>query len=95
MKTLMFVVMAFGLATSAMADEITISFNGGALTCNWGQLTSESIAAGFEQGPHASDPSGDGYGPGDSDQPRVGLANVVDKGDLEATCNFIRDQLGL
>ena len=52
-------------------------------------ITAESIAAGFPQGSHASDPSGDGHGPGTADEPRAGLANVVDQGDLEATCNLI------
>jgi hypothetical protein len=95
MKSLMLALLTIGLGTSAMADQLTINFNGGHLTCNWGQLTSESIAQGFPQGPHASDPSGDGYGPSDTDQPRAGLANVVNRGDLEATCNFIRSQLGM
>jgi hypothetical protein len=54
-------------------------------TCNWGQLTSQSIASGFPQGEHASDPSGDGKGRED----RVGLANVVNKGDLHATCEAL------
>jgi hypothetical protein len=58
-------------------------------TCNWGELTAESIAAGFEQGPHSSDPSGDGHGPGTLDEPRAGLANVVAQGDLDATCVLI------
>ncbi|HSM70756.1 MAG TPA: hypothetical protein VK851_04370 [Anaerolineales bacterium] len=58
-------------------------------SCNWGKLTSEEISEGFGQGKHASDPSGDGYGPGDADHRRAGLANVVGKGDLEATCILI------
>lgn len=57
--------------------------------CNWGQLTSEEISEGFDQGPHASDPSGDGYGRYDADHRRVGVANVVEDGNLEATCIFI------
>jgi hypothetical protein len=62
--------------------------------CNWGTLTSESIAAGLvEQGPHASDPSGDGHGPGTADEPRMGLANVVERGNLEATCELIESLL--
>lgn len=61
--------------------------------CNWGHLTSSTIAAGFEQGPHASDPSGDGHGPGTLDEPRAGLANVVEKGNLEATCDLITSLL--
>lgn len=46
-------------------------------TCNWGTLTSEAIAGGFEQGPHASSYAGSA---------RLGLANVVNQGDLNATC---------
>jgi hypothetical protein len=60
-------------------------------TCNWGDLTADSIAAGFAQGAHSSDPSGDG--PGGADQPRAGLANVVDRGDLNATCELISSLL--
>ena len=48
---------------------------------NWGELTSQSIADGFDQGGHSSDPSGDGKGP----EERVGLANVVERGNLMAT----------
>ncbi len=53
--------------------------------CSWGELTSASIADGFDQGGHSADPSGDGNGPED----RVGLANVVERGNLEATCELI------
>jgi hypothetical protein len=66
-------------AAPAQADE----------KCNWGQLTSGAIADGFEQGPHASDPTGDGHGPGTVDEPRSGLGNVVEQGNLEATCQLI------
>jgi len=58
-------------------------------SCNWGQLTAEAIAAGFPQGAHSSDPSGDGHGPGTADEPRAGLANVVAQGDVNATCELI------
>jgi hypothetical protein len=61
--------------------------------CNWGQLTAGAIAGGFDQGGHVSDPSGDGHGPGTADEPRVGLANVVNRGDLEATCELIESLL--
>ena len=61
--------------------------------CNWGTLTMEAIKGGFPQGPHSSDPSGDGKGRGDSDQPRSGLANVVNQGDLQATCELIESLL--
>jgi hypothetical protein len=48
----------------------------------------------FPQGPHSSDPSGDGHGPGTADEPRAGLANVINQGDLQALCEFIQDALG-
>lgn len=67
--------------------------NAGPPECNWGKLTASSIAAGFPQGPHSSDPSGDGHGPGTSDEPRAGLANVVERGNLEATCELISSLL--
>lgn len=52
-------------------------------SCNWGTLTADSIAAGFDQGGHASgEPT-----------PRVGLPNVVNKGDLNATCELIKSLL--
>ena len=57
--------------------------------CNWGQLTSEEISEGFDQGAHSSDPSGDGHGPGTADESRAGLGNVVEQGNLEATCELI------
>ena len=60
--------------------------------CNRGKLTSGAIQAGFAQGPHASDPSEDGHGPATIDEPRVGLANVVEQGNLEATCEFIQSE---
>jgi hypothetical protein len=63
--------------------------------CNWGQLTASSIAElDFDQGGHSSDPSGDGHGPGTADEPRVGLANVGERGDLEFTCQIIASLLG-
>ena len=58
-------------------------------TCNWGELSADAIADGFPQGAHGSDPSGDGHGPGTADEPRVGLANIVAQGNLEATCELI------
>lgn len=57
----------------------------GAPELTWGDLTHEQIAAGFDQGGHAADPSGDGLGPED----RVGLANVVEPGDIFATAELI------
>ena len=63
-----------------------------AVDCNWGKLTMESIVGkGFDQGRHASDPSGDGHGPGTLDEPRAGLANVVNQGDLQALCALIEE----
>lgn len=59
--------------------------------CNWGQRTADSIAGGFDQGEHASDPSGDG--PAGADNRRAGLANVVERGDLGATCELIAGAL--
>ncbi|MCU9839537.1 hypothetical protein OEZ49_17315 [Ruegeria sp. WL0004] len=58
---------------------------------SWGAVTSEAVTGGFDQGAHASDPSGDGNGPTSSDEPRSGLANAVSRGDLSATM----DGLGL
>lgn len=52
---------------------------------NWGELTSYMIAEGFDQGGHSSDPSGDGKGHED----RVGLANVVERGNLRATLELL------
>lgn len=48
--------------------------------CSWGKLTSSSIADGFDQGGHASSFAG---------SPRLGLANVVNQGDLAATCALL------
>lgn len=58
---------------------------------NWGQATSGAIAGGFPQGQHASDPSGDGHGPGTADEPRAGLPNVAPgaQGDLSATMDLL------
>jgi hypothetical protein len=62
-------------------------------SCNWGELTSGAVQAGFPQGPHSSDPSGDGHGTGTADEPRAGLGNVVSLGDLNATCELISSSL--
>lgn len=53
-------------------------------SCNWGQTTAEAIADGFDQGAHASSFAG---------SKRAGLANVVNKGDLNALCEFIAGEL--
>jgi hypothetical protein len=61
---------------------------------NWGKATKDAISDGFDQGGHSSDPSGDGHGPGTADEPRSGLANVVNQGDLGATLDLILSVLG-
>lgn len=81
------VLAALGLAGAA------VPASAGPPSCNWGRLTATSIAGGFPQGPHASDPSDDGHGPGTADEPRAGLANVVQRGDLHATCELIASLL--
>lgn len=86
-KRVLTVAAAAGLAGATLGIGATAS--AAPPECNWGQLTSGAIAAGFAQGPHSSDPSGDGHGPGTVDEPRAGLGNVVSQGDLEATCEFI------
>jgi len=78
------------VSSSAMAGPPVTTI---AVECNWGRLTMESIQAGFNQGGHSSDPSGDGHGPGTIDEPRAGLANVVEQGNLEALCMLIGDLL--
>ena len=81
------------LIAAGITAEVAIPAMGSASaekpSCNWGQLTADAIADDFPQGPHSSDPSGDGHGPGTADEPRAGLANVVAKGDLNATCELI------
>ncbi len=49
-------------------------------SCNWGQATATAIAHGFDQGDHASSYAG---------SPRAGLANVVERGNLNATCELV------
>ncbi len=78
------------LAAPAFADQESPP---GQEHCNWGQLTSSQIAGGFEQGPHSADPSDDGHGPGTLDEPRAGLPNVVEQGNLQATCEFIAGEV--
>jgi hypothetical protein len=87
MRAKLLTVVGFGLFASGLhagPPVTTLS-----IECNWGRLTMESIANGFPQGRHSSDPSGDGHGPGTVDEPRAGLANVVQQGNLEATCELI------
>jgi hypothetical protein len=68
--------LVFASAGSASAIDET---PGSSPDCIWGELTSEAIAAGFQQGEHSSS----------FDTPRVGLANVIQQGDLLATCVFL------
>jgi hypothetical protein len=53
---------------------------------NLGSLTNWAIhnLPGWDQGQHSADPSGDGHGPGTVDEPRVGLANIIELGNLKA-----------
>ena len=76
------------LPSNAQADHFEFA-ELGKPECSWGELTSYAISIGFDQGAHASDPSGDGLG----QEERVGLANVVEQGNLEATCELIWDLL--
>jgi len=89
--------MTLKLITSAAAVALTIAamtqhavakppVSQVSVECNWGQLTMEQIQNGFDQGEHASDPEGDGRG---NTGRRAGLANVLEQGNLEATCEFI------
>ncbi len=92
MKTLMVAILSL-LAFASFAQDATPTSM--SVECNWGTLTMTAIAAGHPQGPHSADPSGDGK-PGDgddADQPRVGLGNVVERGNLQATCEFIGSQI--
>jgi len=51
------------------------------LQCNWGQVTVAAIkeSSGKALGEHSSS----------QPTPRVGLANVIEQGNLEATCEFL------
>ncbi|WP_298563100.1 hypothetical protein [uncultured Aliiroseovarius sp.] len=82
------------IKTAAIAASISIlSVAGHAQTdpvgqydgISMGDLTSQAIDDGFDQGAHASDPSGDGLGQED----RSGLANVIDQGNLGATVGLL------
>ena len=80
-----------------MKKLLTVVFASGALALaninvqaecpsSLGELTSESIAAGFPQGEHASSFAG---------EPRVGLANVVEQGNLAATVQLLAILMGV
>jgi len=53
-------------------------------SCNWGELTADAIADGFDQGGHSSSFAG---------VRRAGLANVLERGNLNALCEFIEGEL--
>ena len=63
-----------GAHGQAMVESIT-------LQCNWGQVTVTAIkeSNGKALGEHSSS----------QPTPRVGLANVIEQGNLEATCEFL------
>jgi len=81
MKKILVTVLALMFSGTAFAngnaDQITVR-------CNWGVLTMTAIADGFEQGKHSSS-----FAPGK----RQGLGNVIERGNLEATCLFIESQI--
>jgi hypothetical protein len=94
MKYVILILMLFAFAVPALAQDNTeVVVERVAVECNWGRLTMESIQGGFPQGPHSADPSGDGKGKGNADQPRAGLANVIEQGNLQLTCEFIQSLL--
>ena len=86
-----FAVLALGTGV-AVAEEPDYDFSSpsGQIDCSWGEWTrqglmGESLDGEFSafddpgyMGEHSSDPSGDGKGPGSSDEPRVGIGNLVD-----------------
>jgi hypothetical protein len=88
-KRLVPMVMVAGIGLGGLAMGLGTTASAAKPTCNWGNTTSSAIAAGFDQGAHASDPAGDGRGSGGADQPRAGLANVVNQGDLNALCELL------
>ena len=87
MKTIVLAIVAMFFASSAVLAGTTEP--PGQMDNSWGDLTSEAIAGGFDQGAHASDPSGDGKGK----ETRVGLGNAggggVGSGDLSKTIDLI------
>jgi len=92
------IVSAVLLAGSTLVGTASAQGNGPPVTsvavhCNWGKLTMQSIQDGADQGGHASDPSQDGHGPGTLDEPRDGLANVLERGNLQALCELIQDMI--
>ncbi len=93
MKYLMMILMLFAFAVPALAQDNTeVVVEKVSVECNWGRLTMEAIQNGFPQGQHSADPAGDGRGEG-VDQPRKGIANVVERGNLRLTCELIQSLL--
>jgi len=74
--------LAFGLTGFGFANEEP----------TWGELTKFAIheIEGWNQGEHSADPSGDGLGKED----RVGLANVVERGNMAATTALLALAVG-
>jgi hypothetical protein len=72
----------FALSGFALADKPEPSDNLGALTSYAIHLIDD-----WDQGVHSSDPLMDGLGY----EARVGLANVLSRGDLAATVAFLAD----
>lgn len=85
MRTLIIAALTASLGTAALAA----GHAPGQRDTNWGEATRDAIAGGFDQGGHAADPSGDGHGPGTADEPRSGLANVAERGNLSATMDAL------
>ncbi len=86
MKRVLGISLSVAFAVAALGAPATA----GPPSCHWGQETKAAIQndGGRAQGDHASDPSGDGLGR-DGVEDRVGLANVIEPGNLVATCEFV------
>ncbi len=81
-KTLATTMALVGLCAISMAGRPAPDESIGALTAYVIQELD------FDQGTHASDPSGDGLGR-DGVEDRVGLANVVEPGNISATLGLL------
>jgi hypothetical protein len=84
MKTLFTVLLALclsGFAAVLIAQDTSPSKI--EVDCSWGKLTMEAIEDGVNMGEHSSD----------FPTPRVGLGNVIERGNLQATCEFIASQI--
>ena len=75
----------FSSMTFAQDNIIALTDSAGnEVKCNWGKLTSTTIVEdGFDQGGHASGQL----------TPRAGLANVIERGNMQALCEFIQAAL--